>query len=264
MDTYPVAQRHSSFWQVLFRVLLALILTVSLAFNLIFIVALAGLRYVASGSEVDGSLREKVESGPRHAAHKIAVVRVEGIILEGLTGFATKQIEAAAEDPAVKAVVVRINSPGGSITASDDLYRRLCLLRDGDPERQTPAKPLVVSMASLAASGGYYIAMPAKHLVAERTSITGSIGVYAAFPNVSELAQKWGVKMEVIKRGDVKTSGSMFHDMTPQERQLWQDLIDHAYDQFLDVVRKGRGNKLTCGLTESIPDETKVIGGDRG
>jgi protease-4 len=104
--------------------------------------------------------------------------------------------------------------------------------------------------------------------MAERTTITGSIGVYAAFPNISELAQKWGVKLDVIKRGDVKASGSMFHDMTPQERQLWQDMIDHAYDQFLDVVRKGRGKSLKYDLTEAIPDENRMIpariGADNG
>jgi protease-4 len=168
------------------------------------------------------------------------VVKVEGMILEGLTGYADKQIERAAADTSVKAVVVRINSPGGSITASDGLYRRLTELRDGNPEKHADAKPLVVSMASLAASGGYYIAMPAKLLMAERTSITGSIGVYAAFPNVTQLADKYGVRLDVIKAGRVKDSGSMFHTMTPEERQIWQDMVDHAYDQFLAVVEDGR------------------------
>jgi protease-4 len=200
----------------------------------------------------DSALRERHHSGAGRASNKIAVVQVEGVLLEGMMDYARKQIEVAAADPEVKAIVVRINSPGGSITASDDLYRRLCLLRDGDPERGTPAKPLVASMASIAASGGYYIAMPAKHVVAERTTVTGSIGVYAAFPNVTELADKWGIKMEVIKRGDVKDAGSMFHDMTPQERQLWQDLVDSAYDQFLAVVREGRGDRLKHGLTDPI------------
>src|SRR5262249_14458941 len=135
---------------------------------------------------------------------------------------------------------LRINSPGGSITASDNLHRRLIELRDGNPHRHTAAKPLIVSMASLAASGGYYIAMPSKTLFAERTTITGSIGVYAAFPNIADLANKHGVTMDVIKAGAVKDSGSMFHKMTPQERQVWQDMVDHAYKEFLAVVEQGR------------------------
>ena len=161
-------------------------------------------------------------------------------LMEGLTGYALKQIEQAAKDDRVKAVVLRINSPGGTITASDDLHRRLSQLRNGDSAKQHDPKPLVVSMASLAASGGYYIAMPAQLLMAERTTITGSIGVYASFPNVADLAEKYGVRLDVIKAGRVKDSGSAFHKMTPQERQVWQDMVDHAYRQFLGVVGEGR------------------------
>jgi len=108
--------------------------------------------------------------------------------MEGTLHYAHKEIEEAAADSRVKAVVLRINSPGGSITASDDLLRRLVNLREGKtPGHPSAKKPMVVSMASLTASGGYYIAMAAEKLFAERTTITGSIGVYAAFPNVSEL-----------------------------------------------------------------------------
>jgi protease-4 len=186
------------------------------------------------------ALEERYYSGKSTAHNKIAVIHVSGVILEGMTGHAEKQIEKAAADSSVKAVVVRINSPGGSIMASDDLHRHLTELRDGNPEKHTDPKPLVVSMGSLAASGGYYIAMPAKVLVAERNSITGSIGVYAAFPNVTQLADKYGVHLDVIKAGKVKDSGSMFHTMTPEERQIWQDMVDQAYGQFLAVVEEGR------------------------
>jgi protease-4 len=113
-------------------------------------------------------------------------------------------------------------------------------------------------MGSLAASGGYYAAMPAEYIFAERTTITGSIGVYAAFPNVAGLATRYGVSMNVIKAGDIKDSGSMFHDMTAPERQVWQDMVDGAYDQFLEVVGKGRP-KLKDKLTEIIPETRKEI-----
>ena len=89
-----------------------------------------------------------------------------------------------------KAVVLRVNSPGGTITASDDLYHRLVRLREGTAPHASGKKTLVVSMGSLAASGGYYISMPAEYLFAEETTLTGSIGVYAAFPNVAELGER--------------------------------------------------------------------------
>jgi protease-4 len=82
--------------------------------------------------------------------------------------------------------------------------------------------------------------MPGQHIYAERTTITGSIGVYSAFLNVHELASKYGVKMEMVKAGDVKGAGSMFHELKPQERQMWQDMVDNAYKQFLDIVETGR------------------------
>ena len=102
------------------------------------------------------------------------------------------------------------------------------------------AKPVFASMRAIAASGGYYIAMPAEKVFAEKSTLTGSIGVYAAVPNVAELANKNGVRMELIKAGGIKGSGSPFHTLTPQERQPWQDMVDQAYDQFLEVVAKGR------------------------
>jgi protease-4 len=112
-------------------------------------------------------------------------------------------------------------------------------------------------MGGLAASGGYYAAMPCKTLYAERTTLTGSIGVFASFPNVRELTEKVGIKMEVIKRGDVKDAGSPFKDMSPEERLLWQDMVNQAYDQFLQVVREGRPD-IKDKLTEAI-DKTVTV-----
>src|SRR5205085_570874 len=117
-------------------------------------------------------------------------------------------------------------------------------------------------MGDLAASGGYYVAMPAKKIndepkiFAEPTTITGSIGVYASFPDIHKLADKYGVEMKTIKAGDIKASGSMFHEMTPQERQPWDDMINHAYDRFLGIVAEGRP-----GLTkEQLKDEVTMSG----
>src|SRR5262249_43722741 len=210
------------------RSFLGMALTLSLLVNF-FLLGLVGFGFLimvllvvaaAGGESSSLPLTEKVYSGKSTADSKVAVIKVDGVILEGMLGYVHKEIDTAAEDKKVKAVVVRIDSPGGSITASDDLHRRLTLLRDGNPEKKTEGKKnLVVSMGGVAASGGYYIAMPAKTLIAEKTTITGSIGVYAALPNIHELADKYGVQMEIIKRGEVKDSGSMFKAMTPEERQ---------------------------------------------
>jgi protease IV len=210
-----------------------------LALGAIFVLCI-GLASSKANLGEDGAPTEKYESGSRTSAHKIAVVHLDGVILEGMLSSVHKQLEQAAKDEAVKGVVLRINSPGGSITASDDLHKRIIKLRDGDPDKKTPAKPLVVSMGSLAASGGYYAAVPAKTIFAERSTLTGSIGVYISLPNVKEMGDKYGFSMNTIKAGEIKDSGSMFAEMSPKEKQVWQDMIDDAYDQFLTVVNKGR------------------------
>jgi protease-4 len=222
-------------------------------------------------------VHEKYVGGSSSVAEKVAVVRIEGTIMEGMLAFAHKQIEEAAKDRHVKAVVVRVESPGGTITASDDLHRRLVHLRDGTTpklkEKGADPKPLVVSMGSMAASGGYYVAMPAardpqkpeeKKIFAERTTITGSIGVYAAFPNAAEFAKKHGIEMDMIKAGDVKGSGSFFHKMSPQERQPWEDMVENAYHQFLSIVEEGRP-MLKGKLTEDLFEpKTIPIRDDKG
>jgi protease-4 len=198
-------------------------------------------------------LTEKHYAGKSSASDKIAIITLDGVILEGLLGYAHKQIEQAAGDRYVKAVVVRINSPGGSITASDDLHRRLTELRDGNTKKDHAPRPLIVSMGGMAASGGYYIAVPGEALFAERTTVTGSIGVYTSFPNVKQLADNYGVTMNTIKQGRIKDSGSPFAKMTDEERQVWQDMVDDAYQRFVQVVEKGRpalaGGKLLEPIT---------------
>jgi protease-4 len=199
-----------------------------------------------------GTLVEHHYAGETSAKDKVAIVRLEGVILEGMLDYVHKQIDTAAADKDIKAVVLRINSPGGSITASDDLYRRLVTLRDGDTKKKANPKPLVVSMGSIAASGGYYDAMPARTLFAEKTTLTGSIGVFASFPNVKGFTDEHKVYMITIKQGEIKDSGSPFKEMTDKERQVWQDMVDHSYDQFLAVVAQSRPELTKEKLLESI------------
>jgi len=232
-------------------------LAVSVFLNLALLVVVAigcmGVLFSGLGGAGDltaGSLLEKTVSGTK--ADKVAIVQLDGVILEGALGYVHRQIEQAAKDKNVKAVVLRINSPGGSITASDDLYRKLVELRDGNPAKKYDPKPLVVSMASLAASGGYYVALPGQQIFAERTTMTGSIGVYAALPNVADLAEKYGVKMITIKAGDIKDSGSMFKPMSDKEYAVWQSMINQAYEQFTDLVAQDR-KQLKYKPAEKFP-----------
>jgi protease-4 len=217
-----------------------------LAIGIFFLLCTGSLHNaIQTETEATAPLPEIRYSGKLESDRKIAVISLDGVILEGLLNFVHRQIDQAARDRKVKAVVLRINSPGGSITASDDLYHRLDKLNKGDEDKKLDAKPLIVSMASMAASGGYFVAMPARSIFAEQTTMTGSIGVYAAFPDVAGFAKEHKVGMTLFKQGEIKDSGSPFKEMTPKERQVWQDMIDHSYDTFLNVVVEGRKDKLT-------------------
>jgi protease-4 len=244
------------------RALLVIALAISLGVNLLLLASNKLFDFADLTGSSSAALPEHLYSGKASATDKVAVIKLDGVIMEGNNAFFIKQIDQAAADSRVKVVVVRINSPGGTITGSDDLHRRLTELKNGEnPHQKGGAKKIVVSMGSVAASGGYYIAMPADSIVAERTTITGSIGVYAAFPNISGFAEEHKIGMNVIKAGDIKDSGSMFKRMTAQERQVWQDMVDHAYQQFTEVVEQGRPSlkgKLREKLEErEIPDLDK-------
>lgn len=244
------------------------------AFALSFLLNLIGglllflLFYIVLHKPATVPLAEAHYAGISSASDKVAIIALDGVLLEGLLAYAHKQIEQAAGDEHVKAVVVRINSPGGTITASDDLYSKLLELRNGNPKKDRPPRPLIVSLGSLAASGGYYVAMSGQTLFAQRTTVTGSIGVFASFPNVKKLAEEHGVSVNTIKQGQIKDSGSPFADMTEHERQVWQDMVDSAYQRFVQVVEEGRpmlsGGKLLERLTltpiQAGPDFLKPKG----
>jgi len=234
----------SSGFGVFFRWLFRAVLVVSLLFNLFFL-----YKFLPT---IRGSrLEERFYAGEMSARDRIAIIRIEGLIAEGLIEYPLAQIRDAAQDDSVKAAVVLINSPGGTITASDQLHKALSDLREGKWEKQGGKKPVVVLMGSVAASGGYYIAVPGNVLYAQPTTITGSIGVYGAFLDVSKFAEKHGVTMNIIKRGELK-GGSMFKEMTPEERRHWESLIDDSYDRFQRIVNEGRKGKLKHGLREEL------------
>jgi protease-4 len=175
----------------------------------------------------------------------IAILRVKGVIQDtgDLIPVSTesynhrsflKQLEDAFENPEIKAIVLAVNSPGGGVYESDEIYQKITKLKE------KYSKPLVVYMENMAASGGYYISVPADKIVANRYTITGSIGVIMATYNLSELADKIGIEEVVIKSGKNKDIMSPMRDMTKEERQILQGMIDEYYGYFVDVVAEGR------------------------
>ena len=155
----------------------------------------------------------------------------------------TSELRKIGEIETIKAVVLRINSPGGSIGAVQEIYEEVNRLKE-------KGKKVVVSMGDVGASGAYYIACAADKIVANAGTVTGSIGVLMSLGNMEELFRKIGIKVEVIKRGKHKDIGSLSREMTPEERKLLQGLIDDAYDQFLQAVIEGRN--LKKGEAEKI------------
>jgi protease-4 len=248
------------------RLITGLSSLVKLAVLVLVLFFLLGMVTAFMGKPGEADLKESFYAGDRSARDKIAIVHIDGVLMEGFNAFAIKQIDAAAADDDVKAVVVRINSPGGTITASADLHRRLNDLRLG-MNRKHPGnpKPIVVSMGNIAASGGYYVAMiksdPPTPVLAEPDTTTGSIGVYLMLPNVKKLADKHGVEVSYIKAGDIKASGSPFLEMTEHEKEVWQNSVDHAYLRFLAVIEEARSPALTRDTLQAdvTIDETLAV-----
>lgn len=181
------------------------------------------------------------------SSSRIALVRVEGVIYDADDWI--DQVETYADDDTVKAIVLRVDSPGGAVGPSQDLYEAI---RDA---RFKKGKIVVASFGSLAASGGYYVAAAANEIMASEGSLTGSIGVYAKFLNTEELFDKIGVDYQTVKAGEYKDMGSMEKGLTEKERDLMQHVIDDTYMQFIEVVKEGRQRAFTHLLNHWQPSE---------
>ena len=243
VQSQVVAERPSpppSRLRPLWRMLLGLMvvgLFGSLALNamLMAVVGLTGL-----GSDSDGRVEEKYVALNRYGAKKVAIVSIEGVIA-GSDGFVKQQIDRARkdiEDGNLKAIVVRVNSPGGSISGSDYIFHYLRKLAEDTHV------PVVVSMGGVAASGGYYVSMcvgeKTETIFAEPTTWTGSIGVIIPHFNVVDLMQKWGIEEDQIASHRLKGMGSIARKMTEEERKIFQALVDEGFTQFKDVIKQGR------------------------
>jgi len=170
------------------------------------------------------------------AGEKVAVIPIEGEILEARETLDT--LKRYADNDTVKAIVIRINSPGGAIAPSQEIYSAIRRIR------KDSGKPIVASFDSVAASGGYYIASACDQIVANPGSITGSIGVILQWFNTRELMQWAKLKPETITSGALKDAGSPYRELTPEERDYFQGIVSQLHSQFVRDVALGRGERL--------------------
>jgi protease-4 len=165
-------------------------------------------------------------------SERIALIKIEGVILDSRE--VVDELKEYKEDPRVKAILLRIDSPGGGVVPSQEIYEEVRKIReDGE-------KKVVVSMGTVAASGGYYIASASDRIMANPGTLTGSIGVIMELTNVEGLLKKIGVEGLVIKSGRHKDIGSPLRKMQPEERRILQRLLDDIHDQFIQAVSDGR------------------------
>ena len=174
---------------------------------------------------------------------KVAVISLSGPITNGgsysflsstiTPGSVRQQLNKAEKDAAVEAIVLRVDSPGGEVVPSDEISAMV--------EKAKESKPVVVSMGSMAASGGYYISAKADKIVAFPGTATGSIGVISQIPNLKGLYEKLGIEMQTFTGGKYKDMYSGLRELTPEEKEIMQQMVDVYYEQFIGVVAEGRG-----------------------
>jgi protease-4 len=198
----------------------------------------------ATGPMPERSWREQVVSGNMFASegNRVLVLNVNGVIGApdaGVLGNALShsellsQIDQATDDQQIAAVVVRVNSPGGGVVASSELHKALVELRES-------GKRVVISMGSTAASGGYYIATAGDQIYANADTLTGSLGVIISLLNYGEAFENLGLRQLVFKSGEFKDIGLPTRELTPEERDILQSIVDQAYEGFVDVIVEGR------------------------
>jgi protease-4 len=189
---------------------------------------------------------------------RIRLIRIDGLIVAGTSGFTllggaatgsddvVRQIEHAGEDPEIKGILLRVNSPGGSAAASQEIYHAIVKARG-------EGVVVVVSMADVAASGGYYVAAPADCIFADPATVTGSIGAIAMHQDMSGLFEKVGVKAEVIKSGDLKGMFQPIAPLTDEARGVVERMVQEVHGQFIEAVANGRDG-LDLAQVEQLAD----------
>ncbi len=208
-------------------------------------IALAVFLVVIASLAASSSLWKEKAMGEKDSGY-VAVIRIDGAIyggpetesvLNGSSGASSeelmRQLQAARLDPSAKAVLLRINSPGGSTGATQEIAEEMDKIRSSK-------KPIVVSMGDMCCSAGYWLASKGNYIFASPATMTGSIGVYMEYNNIEELMDKVGVKSDKIKSGAHKDILSMYRPMTEEERAMLQIMVDDIYDQFVRTVADGR------------------------
>ena len=190
------------------------------------ILSLAVLLIALSFFTLVSSMRAEAEEEIDTGKDKVALIELKGVILS--SDEIVRQIKKYAKSSSVKAIVFYVDSPGGGVSASEEIFQEL--------KKAKEKKPVVVSMGSVAASGGYYVSLAGSKIVANPGTITGSIGVIAQFPNFRKLLDKVGIDFEVIKSGKFKDSGNPYRGLTPEERKYFQGVIDDVFEQFVNHV----------------------------
>jgi protease-4 len=209
---------------------------------LIGLIAIGVVMVIFVGAIIALTLLFRRETPSFALGDRVGVVEVNGVISDSkeVIGW----IKSFVDDEGVKAIVLRIDSPGGGVGASQEIYREVIKARG--------VKPVVASFGGVAASGGYYVACGTDKIMANPGTITGSIGVVMQFANLEELFKKIGYKGYVIKSGAYKDVGSPFREMTPEETELLQGVIDTVHQQFIRAVAEGR--KLPMEKVAAIAD----------
>lgn len=261
--TVQPGRRTGSGWKIFALTCLVLFL-VSLVFNPLHFIGemFSGGSGTFTGQQKVGPHLEQGYLEYNSSRNQIVVIPVEGIISAQNYGRSAytmvdlieDQLDRAARDSSVKAVVLKINSPGGEVLASDDIYHIIRKFQD------TSGKPVVAAMGSLAASGGYYISAPCRWIVANEMTITGSIGVIMHGYNFRGLMDKVGVRPEVFKSGrfkDMMSPDKRQEDIEPEEREMIQSMVNETFQRFKAVVREGRA--YATSKNKSVPDKGQPL-----
>lgn len=231
-------------WKVLFGIVLALSVMANIALFLI----LLGILTIFTTGQKRIFTEEVLREGPRR--NKIVVITINGIIYDEQAQNVYRQLKVARKDKQVKGLIVRVNSPGGTISASDQIYKEILKYR------QEEEKPVIAFMQGIAASGGYYTSVACEKIIAEPTTITGSIGVIMGHFVLQELLEdKLGILPVVLAEGEKKDWPSSFEIPTEEQLQYLRDrLLTPAYERFIEVVTEGRKDSLTSSEVRQLAD----------
>lgn len=250
-ESTPARRPFGGFLSILITLFLLGIFFFSIVLNFLLAGALAVLSDEQELTQNAGTFKVKVLENQGKGESKILTIPINGVIMEGAdwdermttSSFVKRRLEQAAKDKNVKAVILKINSPGGAISTTEKIYQAIL------EYKEKTGNPVVAYLDDVAASGGYYLAVACDKIVAFPYGITGSIGVIMSFYQMQDLFEnKLGIKEIVIKSGLHKDIGSAQRSMTDQEKEIFDGIIQEMYGRFLEVVKNGREN--LAGLSE--------------